>query len=302
MRGWLAAGLFAVLAGPAAGQTASPPPVALRAGSGTPLAETFTPDTLFPKTPAPPPAPPPVGSDNPEIDLGDGLLPGDGPPPPPPKIWAGGADLGLNGATGNSELLNIRANWNVRRRTDRNAFTSDLQYVYSNQNDSLNTHQALLNSRSELLFPDSRWSPFAAAQVEFDQLRAYRFRVGAYGGVGYTVYDTPDLVLKLRAGAGATRELGVDGNEDRWVPELLFGYDFRYRMNDRSTFVSILDVYPRLPDVRQWRARARAAYEYVLDPATGTVIRFGVQDRYDSDPGNAKRNDLNYFVTFGFKF
>lgn len=291
---WLAAGAVAIVAaGPAAGQFSSPPPAALRAGSGTPLAETFTPDTLFPKTPPPPPPAPP-----PADDLGDGLL----PLPPPPKLWSGGADLGLNGATGNSELLNMRMNWNVRRRSERNAFTSDLQYVFSQQDHTTKAHQALFNTRDEILFPGSRWSAFTAGQVEYDQLRAYRFRVGQYLGVGYAVVDTPDLVFKPRFGAGATREFGTGGTQDRWVPELLFGYDFRYKMNDRSTFVSILDVYPRASDVRQWRARARAAYEYVLDPKTGTVVRFGVQDRYDSDPGKAKRNDLNYFATFGFKF
>lgn len=299
---WLAVGAFALLAGsPAAAQISSPPPAPARAGSGTPLAETFTPDTLFPKKPdpAPPPPPPAPPEDAPEIGAGadGGLL-----PPPRPKVWFGGADLGLNGATGNSELFNLRVNWNVRRRTDRNVFTSDLQYVYSKQNHSTNTHQALFNTRDELLFPGTPWSVFTAGQVEYDQLRAYRFRVGSYAGAGYTVVDTPTWVLKLRAGAGATREFGTDGARDRWVPELLLGYDFRYRMNDRSTFVSILDYYPKASDVRQWRARARAAYEYVLDPTTGAVVRLGVQERYDSDPGNAKRNDLTYFATFGFKF
>jgi hypothetical protein len=31
-------------------------------------------------------------------------------------------------------------------------------------------------------------------------------------------------------------------------------------------------------------------------------MRLGIQERYDSDPGNAKRNDLNYFATMGIKF
>ena len=34
----------------------------------------------------------------------------------------------------------------------------------------------------------------------------------------------------------------------------------------------------------------------------GIVLRLGVQNRYDSDPGLAKRNDLTYFATLGFGF
>ncbi len=48
--------------------------------------------------------------------------------------------------------------------------------------------------------------------------------------------------------------------------------------------------------------RARAAYEYILDPEMGMILRLGAQDRYDSNPGNAKRNDLTYFATWGLKF
>jgi hypothetical protein len=295
----LVAAVCALAAGTAAAQPISSP----RGSSGTPLAETFTPDSLFPKKAEPPPVvlPPPVlpGQDGPPGPDG-GLLPPK--PVPPPKYWSGGADLGLNGATGNSDLVNVRGGWNVRRRSERNSLTSDFQYIYSQQNGSLRTHQALLNSRDEILFPGTRWLAFGASQIEYDQLRSYRFRVGTYLGTGYSVVDQPDLVFKVRAGAGATREFGVEGVQDRWVPEMLYGYDFRYKMNERSTFVSIVDIYPRLDALGQLRARARAAYEYVLDPKTGAVMRLGIQERYDSDPGTAKRNDLNYFVTFGFKF
>ncbi len=297
-----AVGVLVAVAGPAAAQLSSPPPAASRASSGLPLSETFTPSTLFPTnpTPAPPPPiiPPPVLPIEPGEEADGGLL----PPRPPPKAWSGGLEIGANGATGNTELFNFRGGWNFRRKTEDNALTSDFLYVYSRQNGSVNSQQALFNARDEILFPGSRWTPFAASQVEYDELRAYRFRVGTYVGVGYTVIDDAATTFKLRAGAGAVRELGVGGPQDRWVPELLFGYDARYKLNDRSSFVSILDYYPRLPDPGQFRVRARTAYEYVLDPATGTVLRLGVQDRYDSDPGNARRNDLNYFATFGLKF
>jgi len=302
---WLAVGALLLAAGPVAGQISSPPPAAARANSGTPLSETFTPDTLFPKKQDPPP-PPAAGDPSstttpPGVGAGadGGLFP---TPPPPRKIWAGSADLGLNGASGNSELVNIRAGWNLRRRTEGNVFSTDLQYVYSQQDHSTKTNQALFNTRDEILFPNSKWYTFTAGQLEYDELRAYRFRVGSYAGTGFVVFDQPGLAFKLRSGAGATREFGTDGNQDRWVPELLFGYDFRYKFNDRSTFVSVVDFYPRAPTFSQFRARARAAYEFILDPATGTILRLGVQERYDSDPGNAKRNDLNYFATIGLKF
>ena len=279
-------------------QISSPPPVSGRAASGMPLSEVFTPDSLFPKK-TDPPTPPPAPVIPLNADDGTILLP---LPPPPPKLWSGSGDVGLNGAYGNSELLNLRGGWNVRRKSDSNALTSDFQYVFSQQDNVTKTSQALFNIRDEILFPDSRCSPFTASQVEFDEFRAYRFRVGVYGGTGYRVIDDKDLVFKLRAGAGATREIGSAGVPDRWVPEFLFGYDFRWRINDRSTLVSIFDYYPRMEDFRQYRVRCRVAYEFLIDPEWGLIYRIGVQDRYDSDPGTAKPNDVTFFTTLGLKF
>lgn len=280
----------------------------------------FTPSSVFPKPlvkPLPKPDPasgvPHTGSpedDIPHIGAGaDGglfdSLPVTLPPLPKlPKPWTGGAELGLTGATGNTELLTFRGGWNLQRKTDRNLFYSDLLYTYSTQDSSLNANQALFNARSELPFPNQPYSGFSATQVEYDELRAYRFRVGTYLGASYTLYDEDIRTIKFRAGAGATREIGVGGPRDRWVPELVFGYDFRYLLNDRSALISVCDVYPRLGDqFGQYRVRARAAFEFVVDPESGTVLRLGLQDRYDSSPGNSTvRNDLTYFTTLGIKF
>ena len=107
----------------------------------------------------------------------------------------------------------------------------------------------------------------------------------------------------MRAGAGAVRQIGRDGTESRWVPEALFGTDFTWRLDDRQSIVGSVDYYPRIDNWSQFRVRARVAYQIVLDKATCTTLKLGVQDRYDSNPGGtARRNDLNYYATLGFTF
>lgn len=256
---------------------------------------------------APPKVPVP-----PSVQPVQALLPADAPigfgadggllPPPPPPLWSGGGEIGLNGSEGNAQLFNLRIGLDTQRKTADNILTADFLYTYTEQMRLISVHQALFNARDEILFAGSPWSLFASTNIEYDELRAYRFRVGVYGGVGYTVVDDATQTLKLRAGVGAVRELGSGGLEDRWVPEFVFGYDWRYKLNDRSALMSSLDFYPRIDDFAKFRLRFRAGYEYILDPATGMVLRIGIQDRYDSDPGNAKRNDLTYFATLGVKF
>jgi hypothetical protein len=299
----LAIGLLVLLAlaVPARGQTGGSPPPGSADYFGFPHDDKFTPNTLkFPAAEPPPPAAPLPSA------TGDGLFPEDPPPPEPPpkpKPWSGGGDIGLNGASGNSNLFNLRTNWHAQRKTPDNLFVTDFQYSYLTQESETEQQQAILNTRDEILFPGRPWSIFSAGQIEYDELRAYRFRVGEYVGLGYLLFDEKHKQLRVRAGAGASRELGVDGARNQWVPEAVFGYDKRYRIDERNAVVSVLDFYPRIDhQFGQFRVRTRTAYEVVLDPKRGTVIRLGIQDRYDSNPGNAFRNDLTYFATFGLKF
>jgi hypothetical protein len=230
--------------------------------------------------------------------VADGVFP---LPPPPPKIWSGSFEAGLNGATGNSEIFNGRIGWDLNRKTERNFLHTDFLYTLTTQDGATTQNTAIFNARDEVLFPGSRWSFFTALNIEYDELRAYKFRVGVYAGLGYTVIDTEATLFKLRAGAGAVREIG--GPQDRWVPELVFGYDFKHKFSDRQSIVSNLDYYPRIDNFAQFRLRARIAYELIIDPSIGMALRLGAQSRYDSDPGpGINRHDLNYFATLAMKF
>jgi len=240
---------------------------------------------------APPPPPKPI------------VVPDGSPPTPPPRIWTGGFEFGLNGSQGDIDVLNIRLGAQADRKTDRNSFHSDFLYTLNTQSGIVNQNQALLNARDEILFRDSPWSIFSALQMEYDELRSYDLRVGVYGGVGYKWWDNGKTLFKTRAGAGAVREINTrDGVADRWVPEAVFGFDFNHAFTDRQRFVSSVDVYPSLSNLEHVRVRARAAYEVMLDPEHGMVLRLGVQERYDSQPGNGEANALNYFATLMFKY
>ena len=225
------------------------------------------------------------------------------PLPPPPKRWAGGFEFGLNGSQGNADVLSIRAGGQGDRKTPGNLFHFDLLYNLVRASGPSNQNQALLNIRDEILFRGTPWSFFSAIQVEYDQFRDYDLRAGVYEGFSY-VWVKSDLTLfKTRVGAGAVRELDTAGPaRDRWVPEAVLGMDYNHKFTDRQAFVSSADIYPNLSQLGQYRVRARAGYEILLDPKFGLVLRLGVQDRYDTLPGQSRRNDLNYFTTLLFRF
>jgi hypothetical protein len=297
MRGWCVVLLAAAAAGgPAAAQLPSVPGTTF----GSQASQPFNESVMFPNgRPSPKPAKPPA-EDPPPVVIPDGSM----PPPPPPRVWTGGVEFGVNGAQGNADILNVRFGAGADRKTDANLFHTDFLYTLSRQDNKTRQNQALFNARDEILFRNGPWSVFAAVQGEFDEFRDYDLRAGSYSGFGYTWCKTDDLLFRTRAGAGATYETSTrtNGPADRWVPEALLGVDLHHRFTDRQSFILNADVYPSLGRLGQYRIRARAAYEIVIDPVHCVVLRLGVQERYDSSPGTSKRNDLNYFATLLFKF
>ena len=268
-------------------QAELPPPAGGAGVFGAAPDQAFKSDAIFTAPAAPVPA------------LGGDLFPED--VKPAKKIWKGSVEAGLNGASGNTDLFNLRLGLNADRNVERNQFHTDFLYTLGNQQGKTIQNVAILNARDEILFAGSPWTLFGATNIEYDELRSYKFRIGLYAGAGYIVVNDEVTLFKLRAGAGAVREIG--GPADRWVPEMVFGYDLKHKFSDRQSVVSTLDYYPRIDNFAQFRVRARAAYEIIVDPTTGTAIRLGMQSRYDSDPGPGfKRNDLNYFATLARSF
>lgn len=273
---------------------------------GPPLSATFDEKSVFPE-------PPPVlkSTQKPQalpqprpIVLSDGtVLPPPPPIVPPPRRYLGGFEFGMNGSQGNADVLNLRFGANTDIRTERNRFHADVNYTITRESGATEQNQAILNARDELLFGSTQWAAFTALQIEYDQFRDYNFVIGNYFGMSNRWWKSESTFCSTRFGAGALRQLAQNrATPARWVPEALLGGDFNHRFTDRQAWVSSVDLYPNLSQLGNYRLRVRGAYEIVLDPSHGMVLRLGVQDRYDSLPGTAKRNDVNYFTTLLFKF
>lgn len=243
---------------------------------------------------------PPV--ENPLFAAADGgLFPVEAPPPA--KLWKGTVEAGVNGSTGNTEVLNIRGFATGDRKTDTNLLHTDLTYLLGKQNGMTNQNTMIANVRDDILFPGSPWSLYSLNFFDYDENRDYKTQIGMYGGVGYLVSDTESLYFRPRLGFGTIYKTGAHPPKgDLWEPSLDIGYDYKRKFSERSALISTMDYYPSLDKgFDTFLLRLRIAYEVTLDPETGTFFRIGMFERYDSNPGpGTNRSDLNYFMAFGF--
>lgn len=242
--------------------------------------------------PAAPPATPPAA-------------PAPPPPPPPPATffegWKGKIELGLNGSDGNSETLSVRAAVGGKRTTETMETTAELSYLYNTDDGEKTKSRGELNVKNDWLFKDSPWGFFVQGKAEYDEFQDWNWRTSLYAGPSYTFIKNERTTLRGRAGVGISKEYG--GSKNEITPEALVGLDFTHKLTDRQSIYVSAEWLPSLSDWPDYRANAKAGYEIVVDPETNMLLKLGIVDRYDSNPGeDIKKNDIEYFVILGWEF
>lgn len=215
--------------------------------------------------------------------------------------WTGSAALGLNGADGNTERISFRAEAGGKRTVEAYETSFNLLYTYGRENSRETENRFEGGLRNDWLFKDSPWRLFALAKYEYDNFQDWDHRVSAFVGPAYEFLKTDTTFLLGRVGAGVSREFG--GEDNTWTPEGLIGADFEHKFSDRQKLTASADFYPALDDFGPYRFTAKGAYEILVDPSNGLTLRLGVEDRYDSTPGEGfKRNDITYFALLAWNF
>lgn len=217
--------------------------------------------------------------------------------------WSRSVELGLTGSSGNSDNLTLRAIFQTERETDHLRTLFRARYLYSEDDGNESENEGRLRGENDWKFVGERYYLFALGVFDWDEFQDWDQRIQLFAGLGYEFLKERSLLesgqdrasLNGRLGAGATREFG--SGDDDWHPEALIGLDFFWQITDRNSFAAGTEVFPALDDFGELRAISYAAYDIQLADDGDLRLRLGVEHEYDSDSGDAKENDVSYFVT-----
>jgi len=222
------------------------------------------------------------------------------PPPKPKKIWSGSFELGLDGTEGNSQTFNFRTGFDAKRKTDRNVFAVDLDYIQETNRGEETANRSFLDWKYERLLCDSPWTAVAHGTVEHDEFQTYDVRSTVDLALGYRLVDTDDVTLSVRSGVGTAYESG--GPDQGWVPEAVFGAEYEYKLTDRTKFTAKTEYTPEMTAWEDYHLKTQASLEALLDAEMNLSLKLSVRNRYDSTPNGAKPNDLDYSVVLLWGF
>lgn len=232
-------------------------------------------------------------------------------PPDEPDFWSGwkrSIEAGITGSSGNNDTFNLRAIIETQRETDRMRTLISGRYLYGKDGGDASQDEGRLRGENDWKFAGERYFLFAQAQYDYDQFQDWDTRFQGFLGGGYDFLKERSLLeggqdrasLRGRIGFGATREFGSDNTV--WHPEALLGLDFTWAIDDRNTFSAGTEVFPVLDDLGEFRARNYAHYEVKLSNTRDVRLRIGAEHDFDSDPGDAEENNINYYITILMTF
>jgi len=206
--------------------------------------------------------------------------------------WEGNVELGLNGTEGNSQTFNVRFGMTARHNTPTFVQTLQVTSIQKSADGVTTANTALIDGRLEWPMPQSRWNYFIHGLWEYDEFKAFQYRVSADTGPGYEFIQTETTTLLGRSGLSVSHEVG--GPDNAWNPEILFGGELRHRFNPTHLISAKVEYYPTITEWSDYRLNSQASWEIALSAARGLSLKLSVIDRYDSSPEGARPNDLDY--------
>ncbi len=217
-----------------------------------------------------------------------------------PENWDGSFEVGLNGASGNSNSLNLRVGYDLERKTPLIETAFGFDYSKATANGIETQNFANLQWDWDRVFSEgSPWSSFSKTNILFDEFRPFDLRLAINGGVGYKWIDDGVTLFRTRTGAGVSREFG--GPNSNWIPEAVFGIDFNRQLGKFQKLTATVDYFPAFSNFNDYRLVSDFSWEMLLHEVSNLSLKFSVLDTYDSTPDGAVANDINYALLLLWK-
>ncbi len=199
------------------------------------------------------------------------------------KPWSARVSLGLNGASGNTDRVQIKGRAEANRKTENERLKLYAAGEMQEQQKVLTEKEIRMGAHLERDF-SRRWFWFARQDLEKDAFENLELRSDTVAGLGYFVIREDDHEWKLRGGLGYQFESFENGIDNRQGIVSL-GYDYSVDVSDWMRFTHSVTYFPSFEDpAKNYRLESDIGVEIPLGHSDQWALRLGLRNDYDSLP------------------
>ncbi len=220
--------------------------------------------------------------------------------------WAGGGNLGLALARGNSDTTNLALGFNADRKTTTDEWIVNAAGIYNTSNtDNINSTTA--NAFGGSIRYDHNLTPrlfaFGLFAGLYDHLQLLDERLSPNGGLGYHLIASKVTTLDLLGGIGYTYENYSTGMTNNIINATV-GEELMHQFTASTSMTERLYFYPYLNQNGNYRGTGDFGLATKFYRALTWNLNFG--DIYNSQPVPGKKNNdllltTGLGITFGAK-
>lgn len=216
--------------------------------------------------------------------------------------WSGVVGLGISGAEGNSEKLDVAGRAAAVREGERDTIKLSAVVNYSEQDGEESANEVIVAGRLERNLSERSFI-YGGAGLETDKFEDLDLRAILTGGYGRKFRDEEDFKFSGRLGLGVDYSTFRSGGSET-VGLLEVGYDLQKDYGETLRFDHTFVLYPELEEFGDnYRAVADFGATVPVGDADDWAVRLGLNFQYDSAPSpGVDKLDTTYLVNLLYKF
>ena len=209
--------------------------------------------------------------------------------------WSATLEGGVTKKEGNTESLEGRGRFVVRRRTSEDLLRFYAQAEYGEIDRQRNRNEYIGGVYFENNLTD-RFNWYVRGELEYDEFENLDLRTTAAAGLGYYWLKKPHHELQTRAGGGYRHEsYSDDTTNDDAILDL--GLDYRLDIKEWAQFTHSTTYSPSVEEFGSYRLTLDTAVAVPLADSEVWKFKIGMMNEYNSDPQpGVKDLDNTYYA------
>ena len=209
--------------------------------------------------------------------------------------WSLTLEAGGKATEGNTDTLEGRGKFELRRKTQDDLLKFYASADYSEQNDRRNRNEYKGGVFYERMLTE-RWNWYTRFEMEHDEFEILDLRSTVAAGAGYYWIKKSDHELATRAGVGYRHE-SYDNGETSDDGVLDFGLDYRLDIYTWAQFTHATTYSPSFDDFDDYRLTLDTAFAFPLANSDVWKLKLGMLNEYNSRPQpGLDRLDNTYYA------
>jgi putative salt-induced outer membrane protein YdiY len=194
--------------------------------------------------------------------------------------WKHEIELGLNGATGNSESISIHTGYSGKYKDHNHGWKLFTAYDKAKSDGEISRNQFFADLLKDWYWNESPWFAFIQGRYDWDEIKDWDYRLSGSVGIGYEFVHTERWYVVGRIGLGGNKTYG--DMDEVYTREASLGLDSSWAISERESVEFKTTFYPSLEERNEYRNITAFNWKMVMSAQVKLAMKIGLINEYDS--------------------